>query len=131
MKRLLLSLALTFLLAACASAGDEAQAVTLKLKDISYTSTTLEAAVGQPVALTLINEGALEHDFSIKRIAVTGVSESNPVDHGHTHGDLHAAVRPGEMNVLTFTPTEPGVYEFYCTVSGHKEAGMVGTLIVR
>ena len=24
----------------------------------------------------------------------------------------------------------PGTYEYYCNVTGHKEAGMVGTLIV-
>ena len=24
----------------------------------------------------------------------------------------------------------PGTYEYYCNVPGHKEAGMVGTLIV-
>ena len=35
----------------------------------------------------------------------------------------------------TFTYQAPaltaGTYEFYCTVAGHKEAGMVGTLTVK
>jgi uncharacterized cupredoxin-like copper-binding protein len=26
---------------------------------------------------------------------------------------------------------EPGEYEFHCSVPGHKEAGMTGTLIVQ
>ena len=30
----------------------------------------------------------------------------------------------------TFTPTEPGVLDFYCGVPGHTEAGMTGKIIV-
>jgi uncharacterized cupredoxin-like copper-binding protein len=32
---------------------------------------------------------------------------------------------------VSFVPTKPGTFEFFCAVPGHKEAGMVGTLIVR
>lgn len=131
MKKTLLPLITLLLLAACAPASGTVQSITLTLKDISYSQTTLEVTAGQPVALTLVNEGALEHDFSIKTIAVTNISETNSVNHGHSHGDLHAAVRPGETDVLTFTPTEPGTYEFYCHVAGHKAAGMVGQLVVK
>jgi uncharacterized cupredoxin-like copper-binding protein len=37
----------------------------------------------------------------------------------------------GQAGTLEFTPTKPGTYEFICTVPGHKEAGMVGALIVK
>ncbi len=37
----------------------------------------------------------------------------------------------GQTNTIEFTPTKPGTYEFFCTVAGHKEAGMVGTLVVK
>ena len=35
-------------------------------------------------------------------------------------------------NVTVMIPedAEPGEYEFYCSVPGHREGGMVGTLIV-
>jgi uncharacterized cupredoxin-like copper-binding protein len=36
-----------------------------------------------------------------------------------------------QTSTLDFTPTKPGTYEFFCTVAGHKDAGMVGTLIVK
>lgn len=50
----------------------------------------------------------------------------------HTHEDaaVHVHTGGGEEVTVTFTPTEPGVYEFYCSVPGHREEGMIGTLIV-
>ena len=44
--------------------------------------------------------------------------------------DIDVVLQPGESGTLSFTPTEAGEYEFYCTVIGHREAGMVGTLTV-
>jgi uncharacterized cupredoxin-like copper-binding protein len=43
---------------------------------------------------------------------------------------LHVAAEPGATGHMTFTPTKSGTYEFYCTVPGHKDAGMVGTMTV-
>lgn len=43
---------------------------------------------------------------------------------------VQIASMPGMSALVTFTPTEPGTYEFYCAVPGHREAGMVGTVIV-
>jgi uncharacterized cupredoxin-like copper-binding protein len=36
----------------------------------------------------------------------------------------------GQVAQLTLTPP-PGTYRFICTVSGHEEAGMFGTLVVQ
>ncbi len=44
---------------------------------------------------------------------------------------LHVAAAAGSRGTLTFTPTKPGQYEFYCTVAGYKEAGMVSVLTVK
>jgi uncharacterized cupredoxin-like copper-binding protein len=32
--------------------------------------------------------------------------------------------------MIEFTPSQPGEYEFFCSVPGHKEAGMRGTMVV-
>ena len=45
--------------------------------------------------------------------------------------ELHMAAAGGQSATLEFTPSKPGTYEFWCTVSGHKEAGMNGTLVVQ
>jgi uncharacterized cupredoxin-like copper-binding protein len=132
-------------LAACSSGGlaeqsPEPLALTIIASDVAYDTTQIEAKAGQPVQLTLDNKGVLEHDFSIVEIPLSGeVTMTMPADEmgehdmGHMaeHPDLHVAVASGSHNTLVFTPSTPGEYGFYCTVSGHREAGMEGLLVVK
>lgn len=37
----------------------------------------------------------------------------------------------GKMTVVQFVASQSGTFEYYCAVDGHKEKGMVGTLIVQ
>jgi uncharacterized cupredoxin-like copper-binding protein len=123
-------------LAACTGGtSTTAQALTVEAVDLSFTPMTLEVTAGQPVKLTLQNNGALEHDFSITEIPMEGMAEETGGTE-HDMGDaaaepeLHMAAAGGQGATLEFTPSTPGTYEFWCTVAGHKEAGMTGTLVV-
>ncbi len=110
--------------------------ITIEAGDLYFSPAEIEVVAGQPVRLILNNTGALEHDWSIDHIAVTAVHEDSVHSDDHVHHmaghdpDLHIAAMAGEQGVLEFTPTEPGTYEITCTVAGHKEAGMVGRLVV-
>ena len=128
------ALALSLTLAACA-AKPEAQAIAITASDIKFDQTQFTVTANQPVKLSYTNTGQLVHDFSILKIAVTDVSDEG--DHAHSMTgmaetpDLHIAVEAGGVSILYFTPTMPGIYEFFCTVEGHKAAGMVGQLVVK
>lgn len=130
----IVALALSLTFTACA-AKPEQQALSLTATDIKFDQTQFTVTANQPVKLTYTNTGQLTHDFSILKIAVTEVSDEG--DHAHSMTgmtetpDLHIAVEAGGVAVLYFTPTVPGTYEFVCTVEGHKEAGMVGQLVVK
>ncbi len=144
MRRINLVLGLLVILifaAACGSSPevstDTVTDVSLVATDIAFNVTRLEVPANQAVRLTLENSGALEHDFSIREIDVRDVhtAEGEADDHAMSEDvhelDLHVAALPGGgRGTLEFTPTEPGEYEYYCTVPGHKEAGMLGTLVV-
>jgi uncharacterized cupredoxin-like copper-binding protein len=139
MKRISLMLLLVVLLGAGCGQREETavQDVSLVATDIVYDVTQLEVTANRPVRLTLENAGALEHDFSIREIdvhdvhAADGAADDHAMSEDAHELDLHVAAPPaGGDAVLEFTPTEAGEYEFYCTVPGHKEAGMAGTLIV-
>jgi uncharacterized cupredoxin-like copper-binding protein len=80
--------------------------------------------------------GQLEHDFVIEKIDVETkvIKDSGSTEH-HMPGmgaenDLHVSAQVGETSVIQFTVAEPGTYQYFCSVAGHKEAGMVGELIV-
>lgn len=87
--------------------------------DLKFGPPTLQAKVGQPVKIVLENKGAIEHD-----IAFPTIKANKPA------ADLKAVARAGQTATLEFTPTAKGVYEFVCTIPGHKEAGMKGTINV-
>jgi uncharacterized cupredoxin-like copper-binding protein len=125
------------LLAACSasSVSQPATELTVEASDFAYSPATITIPAGQPVTLTLQNRGAVEHDFVVDTIQVTDVeaSDTGPAAHhqmDEPEYDLHFFARAGESAALKFTAMEPGTYEIFCTIEGHKQAGMIGTLIV-
>ncbi len=132
------------------------QAITLVATDIAYDMDRIEAGAGQAIRLTLDNQGVLEHDFSITEIPLSGeaaavdpagemaghdmaagMTHDMASDMAHDMGHMtdqpavHVAAPSGDQAGVEFTPATPGEYEFYCTVPGHREAGMRGILVVQ
>lgn len=65
--------------------------------------------------------------------ASTIVFRSTDIQHDFTVDDLHIHISagPGKTTKASITPDRPGSYQFYCSIPGHKSAGMVGTLVVQ
>lgn len=126
---------LAVFLSACAG-GVAPTKVTVTMTEFGFEPNVIQTVAGSPVELTLVNKGAIEHDFVIEVIPVADVSSSNSGEHHmstdeHSEYDLHTSTAAGETSTLTFTPTEPGTYQIICSVPGHKDAGMTGELIVK
>ena len=91
--------------------------------------------VGQRVRLTLVNDGRAEHDVEIAALVAEHI-EAVGEEHGRLNGGNHAEdvvathAMPGTESSVLFTATEAGKFEFACTIPGHREAGMVGTIVV-
>jgi len=81
---------------------------------LKYDKTSLEAPTGT-VTIVLTNDSSVQHDVAIEGNGVDVTSDL--VDNGGT-ADASATL-------------DPGTYTFYCTVPGHEEAGMKGTLTVK
>lgn len=93
----------------------------------------IRVKAGEPVLLVLDNSGGSTlHDFTVDEMPVMDVDESMGAEHemGESMAALHMAMDAGDSGEMRFTPMEPGEYEFYCSVTGHAQAGMRGKLIV-
>jgi plastocyanin len=80
---------------------------------LRFQKSTLEAPAGA-ITLVMENPSAIEHNIAVR---------GGDVDE---QGDV---VGQGGESTVT-ADLEPGEYEFYCSVPGHEEAGMKGTLTV-
>ncbi|MBA2598015.1 MAG: cupredoxin domain-containing protein [Chloroflexia bacterium] len=96
------------------NAGDAAASnqFTVESYDIYFEPKEIEVPSDTEITILLPNLGASLHNFSIDAL------------------DISVDIAPGATEEVTFTAPE-GEYEYYCNVPGHKEAGMVGTLISR
>lgn len=83
--------------------------------ELAYTSTSETAKAGK-VTVEFNNPQALTHDVAIE--------DSSGKEVGAT--ELIA-----EGSDTTSVDLKPGTYTFFCTVPGHREAGMEGTLTVK
>jgi uncharacterized cupredoxin-like copper-binding protein len=81
---------------------------------LAYNTTTLTASSSK-VVIDFTNKSPVPHDVTIANSA------------GKVLG--HTPVFMGGMKVLSLT-LPPGTYTFYCSVPGHEQAGMKGTLTV-
>jgi len=62
--------------------------------------------------IQVVNAGLGQHDFTVDALGIAEELSAEPV------------------TITIPDDAEPGTYEFYCSVPGHKEQGMVGTLTV-
>jgi plastocyanin len=82
--------------------------------ELRFDKRSLEARAGH-VTIVMDNPSSLEHNISI---AGRGVHEE-----GETVGEGARSTVRAELR--------PGKYDFYCSVPGHRQGGMEGTLTVR
>ncbi len=86
--------------------------ITIVATEFSYTPASVTVKLGEPINIVLVNEGKIEHDLEIAAFA------------------FHLHAQPGETVVGGLVPDQEGVFKLDCTVPGHAEAGMTGTMVV-
>jgi plastocyanin len=83
--------------------------------ELHYDKTALTANAGR-VTIAFTNEAPLSHNFTVENSAKQIVG-ATPTFQGGTK--------------LLSLELKPGTYKFFCSVPGHRMAGMEGTLTVR
>jgi plastocyanin len=95
---------------------------------LAFEPDKLAIPAGREVTLELTAR-SLEHDLIIEGAAASGTADEN--DEADDPDDLHVAhADAGDTVTTTFSIDEPGTYTVYCSVPGHRAAGMVASLEV-
>jgi uncharacterized cupredoxin-like copper-binding protein len=135
---LLALLVTTLAVAGCGGSGQSSSSNTTPPPAPTSTSTA-PAAAGSTVATAADPSGGLTYSpnaLTAKAGSVTiKFTNAAPLTHDLTlaKGGSVLGATPrfmGATNSLT-VKLAPGTYSFYCTVDGHRAAGMTGTLTVR
>ena len=83
---------------------------------LAYNTKSLSASAGT-VTIDFTNTSPIEHDVTVESARGQKVGAT--------------PVFSGGSKTLTLSNLKPGTYKFYCSVPGHRQAGMEGTLVVK
>jgi uncharacterized cupredoxin-like copper-binding protein len=85
--------------------------ITLVTKEFFFDPDTVTAQAGTTEIIIDNSGGMVEHDFNLDEL------------------DIEIYADPGDT-VSEVVNLQTGTYDFYCSIPGHREAGMEGTLTV-
>jgi uncharacterized cupredoxin-like copper-binding protein len=93
----------------------------------------LEAKEGEQVKFLLRNNGELYHEFILATTAENlkhaETMKKNPdMEHDDANGKRLA---PKTTNEILWKFSKAGEFEYSCLIPGHREAGMIGTIVVK
>lgn len=77
---------------------------------MAFAETNLELKNGEVLGLFVTNKGTFGHSFDIDSLGI------------------HVELPANSTSAVAIKPTEPGSIPFYCSVPGHRDAGMVGMI---
>jgi uncharacterized cupredoxin-like copper-binding protein len=84
----------------------------LTAENIKFVETSVEMKDGDVLGLFVINKDDLGHTFDIDSLGI------------------HVQLPAHSTTAVAIKPIGPGSLQFYCNVTGHRDAGMVGTISV-
>ena len=96
---------------AASQPADGARRIEVAGEDFAFDPEEITAEAGEDLAIALTSVDIL-HDFSIDEL------------------DVHIDANRGDTVEGGLTVDEPGTYTYYCSVPGHRSAGMEGMLTV-
>ena len=93
----------------------------------------VEVKKGEQVKFVLRNNGELDHEFILATTAENlkhgEAMKKNPdMEHDDPNGKRLA---PKKTDEIVWKFTKAGEFEYSCLIPGHREAGMVGTVVVK
>jgi uncharacterized cupredoxin-like copper-binding protein len=99
--------------------------------ELKFSPDRVQLVAGKKYKLLLSNSSPQKHYFTAREFASN--SWTQKVDAGNV--EIKGAIqelelRPNTTAAWVLVPMKPGKYQLRCTIPGHTEAGMIGTITV-
>ena len=106
--------------------------VKVELSEFSFTPEPLILMTGQPYKLEIANTGTVKHYFTAEEFYQSVAFRKAQDNSGEIKAPYFKAVEvfPGEQADLYLIPTKAGTFGSVCTITGHEDAGMHGSIVV-
>ena len=95
-----------------------AREIKVENTEFKFTPSDVTVKAGEKIKLTITNKGTVDHTWVL--MAADGKTEVTRID-----------VKVAGTASKEFTAPAAGTYTIVCDIAGHKEAGMIGKLIVQ
>jgi len=93
----------------------------------------VEVKKGEQIKFALRNNGELDHEFILATTAenlkhAEAMKKNPDMDHDDPNGKRLA---PKKTDEIVWKFSKAGEFEYACLIPGHREAGMIGTVVVK
>lgn len=100
---------------------------------MTFTPDKVEVRKDEQIKFVLRNNGELDHEFILATTAdnvkhAEAMKKNPDMEHDDPNSTRLAPKKTGEI-VWKFT--KRGTFEYSCLIPGHREAGMIGTVVVK
>lgn len=100
--------------------------------ELKFVPNNLEFETGKKYKLILDNPSPIKHYFTAKDFADAIWTQKVEAGNVEIKGAIHELeLKPGAEAQWVFIPEKTGIYDLYCSIKGHKEAGMIGKIVIK
>ena len=100
--------------------------------ELKFFPSNLEFETGKQYKLLLDNPSSMKHYFTAKDFADASWTRKVQAGKVEVKGAIHELeLKPGAIAEWVLVPMKSGKYELYCSIKGHKAAGMIGEIVVK
>jgi len=100
---------------------------------MKFSPDRIEVRRGEQIRFLLTNAGMLDHEFVLaSKEENEKHAEEMKKNPDMEHDDPNARrVKPKKRDEIVWRFTKAGTFEYGCLIPGHREAGMIGTIVVK
>lgn len=100
--------------------------------ELKFFPNDLEFIAGRRYQLVLDNPSPQKHYFTAKDFADASWNQKVEAGQVEIKGAIHEVeLKPGAVAEWVFVPMKSGNYQLHCSIPGHTEAGMTGTIAIK